>query len=139
MGDLNINVGFLRDKWEEVIVNFLNELCLVDLSHGYRFQTPCRTVTRVQWMWSQKWGTTQHYLQLDYILVCAKEMGILTGMGFCFPQFLRSDHHAIVTVLRAGGEGWLKKYRRKHQKLPLSLLLGQKDPDTTALDALAAE
>ncbi len=38
-----------------------------------------------------------------------------------------------------GGEGRLKKYRRKHQKLPLSLQLGPKDTDTTAFNALAAK
>jgi hypothetical protein len=38
-----------------------------------------------------------------------------------------------------GGEGRLKKFRRKRQKLPLSLPLGPKDADTTAFDALAAK
>jgi hypothetical protein len=38
-----------------------------------------------------------------------------------------------------GEGGRLKKYRRKHQKLLLSLPLGPKDADTTAFDALAAE
>ncbi len=37
------------------------------------------------------------------------------------------------------GEGRLKKYRRKRQKLLLSLLLGPKDPDTTAFNALSVE
>jgi hypothetical protein len=64
---------------------------------------------------------------------------MFTGVGFRFPRFLHSDHGATVVVVRAGGEGRLKKYRRKHRKLPLSLLLGLKDPDTTAFDALAAE
>ncbi len=61
------------------------------------------------------------------------------GMGFHFSRFLHSDHRAIVAVIRAGGEGRLKKYRRKRQKLPLSLLLGPKDTDTTAFNALAAK
>ncbi len=38
-----------------------------------------------------------------------------------------------------GGEGWLRKYRHKRQKLSLSLLLGPKDADTAAFDTLAAE
>jgi hypothetical protein len=61
------------------------------------------------------------------------------GMGFCFPWFLHSNHCAIVAVVRAGGEGRLKKYRRKRQKLPPTLPLGPKDMDTTAFDALAAK
>ncbi len=35
MGDLNINARFPHNKWEEVIVNLLNELGLVDSFHGY--------------------------------------------------------------------------------------------------------
>ncbi len=64
---------------------------------------------------------------------------MFTGVGFRFPHFLHSDHRAIIVVVRAGGEGRLKKYRRKRQKLPLSLPLGPKDVDTTAFNALAAE
>jgi hypothetical protein len=78
-------------------------------------------------------------LQPDYILALAKEMGIFTGMGFCFLWYLHLDHHAIIAVVRAGGEGRLKKYQHKWQKLPLSLPLGPKDADTTAFDALAAK
>ncbi len=64
---------------------------------------------------------------------------MFTSVGFCFLQFLHSNHCAIVTVVRAGGEGRLKKYWRKRQKLPLSLPLGPKDADTMAFAALAAE
>jgi hypothetical protein len=137
MGDLNINVGFPHAKGEDVIVDLLNKLCLVDSSHGYWRWTPHRTATRAQWMWSQKCGTTRHYLQPDYILAHAEEMGIFTGVGFCFLQFLHSNHCPIIVVVRAGGEGRLKKYRCKHQKLLLSLPLGPKDTDTLAFDTLA--
>ena len=64
---------------------------------------------------------------------------MFTGVGFCFPHFLHSNHCAIIAVIRAGGEGRLKKYQCKRQKLPLSLLLGPKDTDTTAFNALAAK
>jgi hypothetical protein len=64
---------------------------------------------------------------------------MFTGVGFCFPCFFHSDHRAIVAVVRAGGEGQLKKYWRKRQKLSLSLPLGPKDADTTTFNALAAE
>jgi hypothetical protein len=105
MGDLNINVGLPRDKWEEVIADLLDELCLVDLSRGYRLRTPRRTTTRARWTWSQKRGTTRHYSQQDYVLAQAEENGMFTSMGFCFPSFLHSDHCAIVAVIRAGGGG----------------------------------
>ncbi len=78
-------------------------------------------------------------MQPDYILAHAKKMGIFTGLGFCFPWFLYLDHHAIVAVVRVGGEGQLKKFWRKRQKLLLSLPLGPKDADTTVFDALAAK
>jgi hypothetical protein len=139
MGNLIVNIGIPCDEREEVIVNLLDELCLVDLLCGYQLWTPCRTATRAQWTWSRKWGTTQHYLQPDYILAHTEETGIFMGMGFRFLWFLHSDHRAIIAVVRVGGEGRLKKYRRKRQKLLLSLPLGPKDAGTTALVALAAE
>jgi hypothetical protein len=139
MGDLNINVRFPPDKQEEVIVDLLDKLGLVDSSRGYRLWTPQRTATRARWTWSQKRGKTRHYLQPDYVLLQAEETGMFTGVGFRFPRFLHSNHRAMVAVVRAGGEGQLKKYRRKHQKLPLSLPLGPKDADTMAFNALAAK
>ncbi len=81
----------------------------------------------------------RHFLQPDYILAHTEEKGMFTGVGFLFLQFLYSDHRAIVAVVRAGGEGWLKKYRHKHQKLPLSLPLGPKDEEAMAFNALAAK
>ncbi len=62
-----------------------------------------------------------------------------TGVGFRFLRFLHSNHRAIIAVVRAGGEGRLKKYRRKRQKLLMFLPLGPKDADTTAFNALAAK
>jgi hypothetical protein len=136
MGSL---VGFPHDKREEVIVDLLNKLCLVDSSHGFWLQTPCRTTTRARWTWSQQRGTTRHYLQPDYILAQAGETRKFKGVGFRFPRFLHSNHCAVVAVVSAGEEGWLKTYRRKRQKLPLSLPLGPKDEDTAAFNTLAAE
>ncbi len=60
-------------------------------------------------------------------------------MGFCFPRFLHYNHCAVVAVVRAGGEGRLKTYRCKRQKLPMSLPLEPKDADTAAFDKLAAK
>jgi hypothetical protein len=114
-------------------------MCLIDSLHGYWHRTPCRTATRVRWTWSQKRGTTRHYSQLDYILVRAEEMGMFTGMGLCFPQFLHSNYCSIVEVVRGGGESQLKKYRCKRQRLLLSLPLGPKDADTIAFNALAVK
>ncbi len=84
MGDLNANIGFPRDKWEEVIVNLFDGMCLVDLSCRYWLWTPCRTATRARWTWSQKRRTTWHFLQPDYIVAQAEEMGMFTGVVFCF-------------------------------------------------------
>jgi hypothetical protein len=46
MGDLNINIGFPHDKWEEVIVDLLDEQGLVDLSRGYWLWTPQRSAAQ---------------------------------------------------------------------------------------------
>ena len=35
MGDLNVNVGFPQDKWEEVIVDLLDENNRVNMSQGF--------------------------------------------------------------------------------------------------------
>jgi hypothetical protein len=94
MGDLNVNSEFPCDEQEEVIVNLLHKLSLVDSSCGIMLRTPCRTATRARWTWSQKWDTTRHYLQPDYVLVHAEEKGMFTGMGFLLPWFLHFDHHS---------------------------------------------
>ncbi len=73
MGDLNVNAGFPRDKWEEVIVDLLNETNLINTLRGFRLRTPCRTATRARWTWIQKRGTTQYYTQPDYILARTTE------------------------------------------------------------------
>ncbi len=71
MGDLNSSIGFPCNEREEVIVDLLDELCLVDLLGGFWLKTPHRTATRARWMWSQRRGMTRHYLQPDYILAQA--------------------------------------------------------------------
>jgi hypothetical protein len=139
MGDLNANLGFPHNEWEEVIVNLLDELCLVDLLHGFWLQTPRRTATRARWMGSQQRGTRRHYLQPDYILAQAGETRKFRGMGFHFLFFFHSNNRTVVAVVRAGGEGRLKTNWQKRQKFPLSLPLGPKDKDTAAFDALTAE
>ena len=95
-GALKVNIKFPHDEQVEVIV--------IDLLHGYMLQTPCRTTTRARWTWSQKRGTTRHYLQPDYILARTDEKGMFMGVRFRFPWFLHSDHCAIIAVVRAGRE-----------------------------------
>jgi hypothetical protein len=107
MGDLHINVWFPHDKQEEVIDDLLDKLCLVDSLRRYQLRTPRRTDTRVRWTWSQKRGVTRHYSQPDCILVQAGATGLFTGMGFCFPQFLHSDHCARAPVVRGGGRHYM--------------------------------
>jgi hypothetical protein len=121
MGDLNIKVGFPHEEREEVLVNLLDELCLVDSPCGYQLWTPCKTATRG----SQKQGTTQHYLQLNYILGHAEERAMFTGVGFCYLRFLHSDHCAIVAVVRAGGGG-------SSEEVPAPV------PETSAIPATGA-
>jgi hypothetical protein len=115
MEDLNTNVGFPCNKREEVIVDLIDELYLIDSFHGFWLWTPCRTATRAKRTWHQQRGTTWHYLQPDYILAQAGGTHKFKGVGFHFPRFLHSNHCAVVAVVRAGGEGRLKTYRRKHQ------------------------
>jgi hypothetical protein len=90
-------------------------------------------------MWSQRRGTTRHYLQPDYILAQVEEMRKFKGMRFHLPWLLHSNHRTVIAVVRARGEGQLKTYQRKRQKLQLSLPLGPKDKNTAAFDMLAAK
>jgi hypothetical protein len=138
MGDLNIDIGFPCDKWEEVIVNLLDELCLVDLSRGYHLWTPRRTATKARWTWIQKRGTMQHYLQPDYILARTGETSMFTGMGFCFPWFLHSDHRTIVAVVRRGG-GLAGEVPGQAPETPAVLAAGNKGRGHNFFDALAAK
>ena len=46
LGDLNINCGFPRDVWEEVIVDLLDEINLIDMWHWFQLRTPQRASTR---------------------------------------------------------------------------------------------
>ncbi len=81
----------------------------------------------------------QYYSQTDYILASMTKRGIFKGVGFHLQRFLHSDHRAIIVVFQAGRGGQLRQYRRKCQKFLLSLLLGPKDADTMAFNALAAK
>jgi hypothetical protein len=85
MEDLNINIGFPCDKREEIIVNLLDKLCLVDSLHGYWLRTPQRTATRARWTWGQKRGTTQHYLQPDYVFGTSRGERHVHGCGVLLP------------------------------------------------------
>ncbi len=105
MGDLNANIGLPCDKQEEVIVDLLEELCLVDSLRGFWLWTPRRTATRARWTWSQQRGTMQHYSQPDYILARAGETRKFKGVEFRFPFFINSNHRTAIAVVRAGGGG----------------------------------
>ena len=54
MGDLNINFGFPRNEWEEIIVDLLDEINLIDTSRWFPLRTPQRATIRARWTWSQK-------------------------------------------------------------------------------------
>ena len=55
LGDLNINFGFPRDEWGEVIVDLLDKVNLINTSRRFPLRMPRRTTTtRARWTWSQK-------------------------------------------------------------------------------------
>ncbi len=139
LGDLNINFGFPRDKREEVIVDLLDEINLIDTSRRFPLRTPLRATTRARWTWSQNHRGTRYYTQPDYFMACAGDIAQFKGVGFRSLRYLHSDHRAVVVNIRVGRTGWLKKYRRARQKLPLYLPPGPKDPNTALFDALAAK
>ena len=45
LGDLNTNFGFPWDEQEKIIVNLLDKINLVDTSHSFECQQPCRSAT----------------------------------------------------------------------------------------------
>ncbi len=86
----------------------------------------------------KKRGTMWHYLQPDYILAQAEGMGMFTGMGFCFPQFLHFDHCTIVAVVRVGGGGLAEEVMAQAPDTSAVPAAGAK-ADTTAFDILPAK
>jgi len=139
LGDFNINFGFSRDEWEEIIVDLLDEINLIDLSRRFRLRTPRRASTRARLTWSQKHRGMRYYTQPDYIMARPGDMCQFKGVGFRSPRFLHSDHRAVVANIRVGRKGRFKNYQRASQKFPLSLPIRPKDAHTTAFDALAAK
>ena len=139
LGDLNINFGFPRDEWEEVIMDLLDKINVIDMSRRFPLQTPRRATTRAQWTWSQKHRGTRYYTQPDYVMARAGDIAQFKGVGFRSPRYLHLDHCTVITNIPVGRTGRLKKYWRAHQKFPLSLPLGPKDLNTAFFDALAAK
>ena len=136
---LEYQLWVLRNVWEEVIVDLLDEINLIDMSCRFRLWMPQRASTRAWWTWSQKHQGTWHHMQPDYVMACEGEIAQFKGVGFEPPRFLHSDHRVVVASIRVGRKGRLKNYRRTRQKFPLFLPLGPKDTNTTTFDPLAAE
>ena len=143
MGDLNANVGFPRDKREEIIVDLLDEYNVTDSSRRFMLQSLCRFGGHVRFTWSRKWGRgiegTRHYLTPDYFMVQGDGQSKVKGVGFRFPQFLHSDHRAVAADICVGCQGKLKENRCMRQRFPLSLAMGPQDKDTTTFAALAGK
>ncbi len=82
LGDLNINFGFPQNEREEVIVDLLDEINLIDMSHRFQLRMPRRASTRARGTWSQKCRGTGHYTQPDYFMARTGEMAHFRGVGF---------------------------------------------------------
>jgi hypothetical protein len=84
LGDLNINFSNPRDKWEELIIDLLDDINIVDVMRRFVPQ-PRKQSTRAQWTWWYKREGRLHYLQPDYILAREGDLRQLKGVGFQWP------------------------------------------------------
>jgi hypothetical protein len=112
LGDLNINFGKPRDKWDKIICNLIDDINLVNASRRYTPCRPHRQSTRARWTWRQKREGKMHYSQPYYVLVRKRDRRQFRKVGFRWPRYHDSNHRAVVATIKSG-ERRLTEYRGK--------------------------
>ena len=99
MGDLNANVGFPRDKREEIIVDLLDEFNFTESSRRFKLQAPRRFGLHIWFTWNRKWGRGRAGMRIystpDYFMV--QEGGQSKVM-----RFILSSHDLNTIDLTSG-------------------------------------
>ncbi len=102
LGDLNIDFRSPRTEREEIIVDFLNEINIVNTSRKY-IQCKCRREGRgARWTWRQRRGGRWYQSQPDYIMAREDNTKAFQNVAFRRPRFHDSDHRAVVASISRG-------------------------------------
>ncbi len=132
LGDLNINFGSPRSKWEEIIVDLIEEINLANISRKF-----CQWWNSRQgggrWTWRQRRGRQWHQSQPDYCMAWDGDAKLFQNIAIQRPWIHDSDHRAIVATIRRGRLGQLKLHRRRCQRFPLQLLPVEEQDQQTRL------
>jgi hypothetical protein len=99
LGDLNINFRDPQNKWEELIINLLDNINIVDVSRRFIPQQPRKQSTRAQWTWRHKREGRMHHSQPDYILAREGNMRQFRGVRFWWRRYHDLDHQAVVATI----------------------------------------
>ncbi len=121
LGDLNFNFRALQTKREEIIADFIDNINLVDVSRKYIQQGGQRQGRGAQWTWRQRRGGHWHQSQPDHCMARESDVRHFCNVAFWQPRIHNLDHRAIVTFIRKGKVGKLKRYRKSCQTFPLQL------------------
>ena len=119
LGNLNINFRAPRNEREEIIVDFLDEINVVNTSRKYIQRKGCRQGRGARWTWRQQRGRRSYQSQPDYIMAREEDTKAFRNVAFRRPRIHDSDHHAVVARISRGRKGRLKKYRRSRQRFSL--------------------
>jgi hypothetical protein len=121
LGDLNIVFRAPQTKWEEIIVDLLNEINLVDMSRKFVQQRGRQQGRGARWTWRQQRGGQWHQSQPDYCMALDRDTKLFWNVAFQQPRIHDSDHRAVVASISRGRPGQLKRYCRRRQTFPLQL------------------
>ena len=121
LGDLNFDLRNPRSKRKEMIVDFVNDINVADMSCKFWQWMGCRQGPGARWTWRQWRGGRWYHSQPDYCLAWEGDVKLLQNIAFQQPRVLDSDHRAVVLSVLRGHKDWVKKFRRQCQTFPLTL------------------
>ncbi len=82
LGDLNINFGSPRSKWEEIIADLLNKMNLANMSHKFLQWIGWRQGWGARLTWWQWRGGQWHQSQPDYCMARDGDAKLFQGVTF---------------------------------------------------------
>jgi len=140
LGNLNIDFRSPQTEREEIIVDFLDEINIVDTSHRFNQHKGQRQGHGARWTWRQRRGRRWYQSQPDYIMARGVNTTAFRSVDFLRPRFHDTDHRAVVANISRGRKGRIKKFRWSHQTFPLKLApLGEQDGVTRLFGKLREE
>jgi hypothetical protein len=108
LGDLNID---LQTKREEIIMDLLDKMNLVNVSHKFVQRQGRQQGGGAKWTWRQQRGGQWHQSQPDYCMARDRDTKLFRNATFRQPRIHDSDHRAVVASISRGRPGRLKRYR----------------------------